>query len=256
MYNGLFVSVVFATYREKRSIKRVIDSFFKSGFVDEVVVVNNNASVGTDDEVKKTKARIVYETRQGYGYAFQTAMKEAQGDLVVVCEPDGSFLGEDLERFLVYSKGFDIVLGSRTSLIPSLSVAGMGVVRKFANVLEAKTIEVLFNTNALTDVGCTFKLFHKRALKRLMPLWRIKKSALFNTELILLTVREGISFVEIPITYKKRVGNSMIVGSFWSAVKWAIVIQIYIFIFWLEWTIKRLAFGDKKIKGLVHRKMK
>ena len=46
------------------------------------MVVNNNAEKGTDEEVRKTKARLVYETRQGYGYAFQRAISEAKGDLV------------------------------------------------------------------------------------------------------------------------------------------------------------------------------
>mgnify|MGYP001616655569 FL=1 len=43
MYGNKTVSVVFATYREKGSVRRVIDKFFASGFVDEIVVVNNNA---------------------------------------------------------------------------------------------------------------------------------------------------------------------------------------------------------------------
>ena len=169
-----------ATYREKRSIRRVIESFFETGFVDEIVVVNNNAEPGTDEEVKKTKAKLVHEPRQGYGYAFAKAILEAKGDYVVVSEPDGTFLGHDLERFLVYAKDFDVVLGTRTSQIGSLSGAGMGLVRKFANVIEAKTIEVLFNTFALTDVGCAYKLFKRKTLSKLSPLWSIKKTALFN----------------------------------------------------------------------------
>lgn len=240
MYNGKSVSVVFATYREKKSIRSVIEEFWKTGFVDEIVVVNNNAEVGTDEEVKKTKARIVYEKRQGYGYAFQTALKSAAGDLIIVSEPDGTFQGKDLERFLVYSRDFDVVLGSRTSLIPSLLFGGMGVIRKFANVIEAKTIEILFNTNALTDVGCASKLFTRKALRKITPLWKIQKSALFNTELVLLTVREDVSFVEIPITYLKRVGKSAVVGNNWQAVRWAFIIQTYILIFWANWIIGKI----------------
>ncbi len=201
MYNGKSVSVVFATYREKNSIRQVINNFWKSGFVDEIVVVNNND--------------------------------------IVVCEPDGTFIASDLERFLVYSKSFDIVLGSRTSLIPSLSSAGMGIIRKFANVLEAKTIEVLFNTNALTDVGCAYKLFTRPSLKRITPLWRIKKSPLFNTELVLLAVSQRINFVEIPITYLKRIGTSAIVDNWLQAIKWAFIIKIYILYYWISWIITK-----------------
>lgn len=235
MYKGKSVSVVLATYREKKSIKKTINDFFATGFVDEVVVVNNNAERGTTQEVKKTKARQVFEPEQGYGFAFQRAIKEAKSDLVIVSEPDGTFKASDIERFLIYSQDFEIVLGTRTSQIGSLSGEGMGIFRKFANVIEAKTIEVLFNTFALTDVGCAYKLFTRSALKKLIPLWTIQKSPLFNTELVLLTVSQRFHFVEIPITYKKRIGQSSIVGNTFQEIKWGLLIQIYIIGFWSKW---------------------
>jgi len=233
MYEGKTVSVVFATYRERKSIKKVIDDFFKTGFVDEVIVVNNNAEKGTDEEIKKTKAKLLYEPRQGYGYAFQKAIKSATSDYVLVCEPDGTFKASDIERFLVYSRDFDVVIGTRTSQIGALSGASMGILRKFANVIEAKTIEVLFDSVALTDVGCAYKLFKRSALNKIIPLWKNQKTALFNTELTLLTVALGIKFVEIPITYAPRVGRSQIVGNWYQVIKWAFVIQFYIFYFWI-----------------------
>ncbi|OGM70777.1 hypothetical protein A2975_02710 [Candidatus Woesebacteria bacterium RIFCSPLOWO2_01_FULL_44_14] len=232
MYEGKTVSVAIATYREKKSIRKVINDFFETGFVDEVIVVNNNAQKGTDDEVGKTKAKLFYEKRQGYGFAFMNAIKQAKGDYVVVCEPDGTFLASDLERMLVYARDFDVVLGSRTSQIGSLSGEGMGIARKFANVIEAKTIEILFNSVALTDVGCAYKLFKRKALTKIMPRWRMRSSPLFNTELILLTVSQKLKFVEIPITYKRRVGRSSIVDNWYQVIRWAITIQVYIFFFW------------------------
>ena len=59
MYQSKKVSVVLGTYREKRSIKKVVDSFFATGFVDEVVVVDNNALGNTREEVGKTKAKLI-----------------------------------------------------------------------------------------------------------------------------------------------------------------------------------------------------
>lgn len=234
MYNDKLVSVVFATYREKNSVRRVIEDFFASGFVDEIIVVNNNAEPGTEEEVKKTKARMVYEPRQGYGYTYQTGIAEARGDYILLCEPDGTFVGSDVERFLVYAKtGFDVVLGSRTGQNTPLSGADMGLGRKFANVLEAKTIEILFNTNSLTDVGCTYKLFTKQALKKLSPLWRTRNS-LFATELVLLTVSENMKFIEIPITFRKRIGASTFTDKWYKLAKWGIHIQLHIFAFWLR----------------------
>ncbi len=240
MYVNKSVSVVFGTYREKNSIKSVIDSFFDTGFVDEIIVVNNNAQEGTDEEVKKTKAKLIHEKRQGYGYAYQAGIKHAKGDYIVLCEPDGTYIGSDIEKLLIYAKdNFDVVLGSRTDQIGPLSGADMDFFRKWANVIEAKTIEVLFNTNSLTDVGCTYKLFKKSALNKLSQHWRTTNS-LFATELLLLTVSQNLKFIEIPINFRKRVGVSSLTGKWYQLIKWALLIQTYIFSFWLRWLFNKL----------------
>lgn len=240
MYKGKTVSVVFATYREKDSIKTVIEVFFNTGFIDEIIVVNNNAEQGTVEEVQKTKARMVYEKRQGYGYAFQKGIEEAKGDYIVLCEPDGTYTGKDLERFLVYAQdGFETVLGSRTGQSTKISGADMDFLRKFANVFEAKTIEYFFNTNSLSDIGCTYKLFTKSAINKTAHLWRTRNS-LFATELVLLTAAEKIHFIEIPVTFKKRVGTSTFVSTFSKMAKWGLRIYAFIFIFWIRWILKRI----------------
>ena len=67
MWNNKKISVVLPTYSEKESIQSCIESFFHTGVVDEVIVCNNNAAAGTSEEVGKTAAREVFESRQGYG---------------------------------------------------------------------------------------------------------------------------------------------------------------------------------------------
>jgi glycosyltransferase involved in cell wall biosynthesis len=234
MYNGKSVSVVFGTYREKDSIRAAINSFFDTGFVDEVIVVDNNAEVGTEKEVKKTNATLIHEPRQGYGYAYQAGIKKAKGDYIVLCEPDGTYDGADIERLLVYAKkGFDVVMGSRTGQSTLLSGADMDLWRKWANVLEAKSIEILFNTNALSDVGCTYKLFKKSVLRKMEKQWKCTNS-LFATELLLLTVSQNYSYIEIPLTFMKRVGTSSLTGKWYLLVKWGLHIQGYIVSFWVR----------------------
>src|SRR3989338_7546127 len=212
MYKGKKVSVVFATYREKNSVRAAIEDFLATRFVDEVIVVSNNAEPGTEEEIRKTPAKLLHEKRQGYGYTYQTGIAAATGDYIVLAEPDGTFLGSDLERLLVYAQDFPVVFGTRTNQSSILQGAAMGLVRKLANVFEAKVIEVLFATNSVTDVGCTYKLFEREALERLRPLWR-ERGALFATELLLLTVAGRIPFVEIPITFRARVGTSSLTAS-------------------------------------------
>ncbi len=239
MWNGKRVSVVFATYKEKNSVRTAIEEFLATGVVDEVIVVNNNAEPGTDEEVQKTSAVRLYEKRQGYGYTYQTGILAATGDLIVVAEPDGTFRGADIFRLLTYSNDFTVVFGTRTNQSSILDGAAMGLLRKLADVFEAKVIEVLFKTNSLTDIGCTYKLFHRSAIEKIKTKWR-EGSPLFATELILLTVTERIPFIEIPITFRERVGESTLTENWKKLVSWGLRIMWYIIRFWLRWVSGQL----------------
>src|SRR3954447_26070506 len=104
VWNGKSVSVILMTYAERDSIRSVIDGFFDTGVVDEVLVVNNNAQAGTEEEIAKTKARQVLEPRQGYGHATRSGLLEASGELIVLAEPDGTFVPDDIRKLLVYSE--------------------------------------------------------------------------------------------------------------------------------------------------------
>ncbi len=46
MWNGKRVSVVLMTYAERDSIREVIEQFYATGYVDEVLVIDNNAQAG------------------------------------------------------------------------------------------------------------------------------------------------------------------------------------------------------------------
>ena len=141
MWHDKKVSVVFPTYNEKDSIRAAIEDFFASGYVDEVIVVNNNAAEGTDEEVRATRARLVHETRQGYGYAIWKGLEEAEGDLLVIAEPDGTFSGHDLIKLLAYSDDIPVVFGTRTQRELVWEGANMGFFLKWGNWAVGKLIE-------------------------------------------------------------------------------------------------------------------
>lgn len=238
MYKDKTVSVVISTYREKNSVRKVTNDFFDTGYVDEVVVVNNNAEAGTDDEIRKTQAKLIHEHRQGYGYGYRRGIKEATGDYIVLCEADNTFTAEDLERFLVFAKDFPIVVGSRTNRSTILDTRTMGPLRRLADVIYAKVIEVIYSTTTLTDIGCTYKLFHKEVLRKLEPQFKTTNS-LFATELMLLAATNRIPFVEIPVTFRERIGTSGTIPNSGKLAEWAIRLWIFIWTYWWKWQWKR-----------------
>jgi glycosyltransferase involved in cell wall biosynthesis len=233
MWNGQTVSVILMTYAEKDSIRKVIEGFCATGVVDEIVVVNNNAVPGTAEEVNATCARQVFETRQGYGYASQRGLAEATGDLLILAEPDGTFLPRDIMKLLVYSDDCDAVFGTRTTRDMIWRGANMNWFLRWGNWSVAKLVEVLFNTNHLSDVGCTYRLLTRGTLRRIQDKFTVGGSQ-FGPELMLLTVASGARVVEIPVNYLPRVGTSSVTGDMRKALVLGIQMIAFIVKFRLE----------------------
>jgi glycosyltransferase involved in cell wall biosynthesis len=212
MWNGGEVSVVLMTYAERDSIRGVIEGFFATGLVDEVLVVDNNAQRGTREEVAKTRARLVHEQRQGYGHATRRGLLEARGDVIILAEPDGTFLPEDMLKLLVYSAECDAVFGTRTTRELIWAGANMAPFLRWGNWAVAKLIEVLFNTSHLSDVGCTYRLLRKDTARHVASKMTVGGSHA-GAEIMLLTILSGARFVEVPVNYLPRVGVSSVTGN-------------------------------------------
>jgi glycosyltransferase involved in cell wall biosynthesis len=211
MWNGKRVSVVLMTYAERYSIREVIEGFFQTGVVDEVLVVDNNAQPGTREEVGRTRAHLVHEPRQGYGHASRRGLAESSGDLVVLTEPDGTFLPGDIFKLLVYSDDCDAVFGTRTTPQFIWSGANMAWYLRWGNWGVAKLVEALFNTRHISDVGCTYRLLRRDLAEHVAERMTVGGSHA-GAEIMLLAILSGARFVEVPVNYLPRVGTSSVTG--------------------------------------------
>lgn len=218
MWQGKTLSVVLPTYNEKDSIQQSIREFEATQVVDEIIVVNNNAAPGTSEEVAPTSAREVHESRQGYGAAIQRGFRESTCDLIIVCEPDGTFRGADVFKLLAYIQDFDVVYGSRTVKELIWAGANMGLFLKWGNYAVAKLMEVLFNTTSLTDVGCTMRCIRREALTRIQPNFTVEGS-FFGPEMMLISILQDHRVIQIPVNYTERVGHSSVTGNQWVAAR-------------------------------------
>jgi glycosyltransferase involved in cell wall biosynthesis len=241
MYRGQRISVVLPTYNEKDSIRKVIGDFEELGIVDEILVINNNAAAGTSEEVRPTSAREIHEPVQGYGAAIQRGFAESTGDLVVVCEPDDTFLARDLHKFLAYAEDVDIVYGSRTVKTFIWERANMGFLLKWGNWAVAKLMEVLFNTNYLSDVGCTYRMIRRTALLGMLGTFEVR-SNFFGPEMMVRGYRMRFRCLQIPVNYKDRVGQSSVTGDFRKAAVLGLqmIVLIIAMRFGLERWLRRL----------------
>ncbi len=239
MYKGNRVSIILPTYNEKDSIAKVINDFFAIPEVDEVIVINNNAAQGTSEEVAKTKALEIVEPIQGYGSAIMRGFREAKGDLLVVCEPDDTFVAQDIYKLLAYSEDLDIVYGSRTVANFIWKGANMGFILRHGNWAVAKMLQVLFNTNSLSDVGCTFRLVHKDVIQQMLPHLKVT-SNFFGPEMMVRGYLMKFKSIQIPMNYKERVGKSSVTGDMGKAFK--LGMQMIVLIVAMRFKMEKLLF--------------
>lgn len=218
MHGSKTVSVVLPAYNEEGYIRPAVDDFFIPSIVDEVVVVDNNSRDRTADEVRQTRARLVNETRQGYGFALRRGLQEATGDIVILAEPDGTFIGRDVLKLLAYADDFDMVCGTRTTRELVWEQANMGWFLRMGNWTVAKLLQVLHGGPSLSDCGCTLRLTHRAALERIRGELTVGGSH-FLPEMVILALKKGLKVIEVPVNYRGRVGESKITGNLTGALK-------------------------------------
>ncbi len=232
MWKTKTVCVILPTYNEKDSIMQVIRDYFDTGYVDEVIVVNNNAARGTKEIVDKTNARQVFENKQGYGYAIRKGIDEAKSDLIVISEPDNTFFAGDIIKLLAYADDYDAVWGTRTDIRFIEKGANMGMALRLGNFFVAKLFQFLFNTTRLTDVGCTLKLYKRETIDSIKKHFKVGREH-FGVELMVLTALSGFSIIEVPVKYNKRVGKSSVTGHLSKTLYLAIKMIMTIFYYFI-----------------------
>ena len=166
MWNGKKVSVVLMTYAERDSIRSVIEGFFATGLVDEVLVVDNNAQPGTArGGGQDAGARWSTSRRQGYGHATRRGLLEAQRRPDRAGRARRHLPARGPHQAARLQRECDAVFGTRTTRELIWAGANMAWFLRWGNWAVAKLVEVLFNTSHLSDVGCTYRLLRRETAR-------------------------------------------------------------------------------------------
>ena len=218
MYKNKKVTLVFPTYNEQENIQNAIKDFKNIKIFDEIIVVDNNSTDKTNSIARKCGAQVVNEKKQGYGFALMKGLKSAKGNIIILCEPDGTFLDSDTKKLRNNLKSCDCIIGSRTHKKYIKKCANMNLGLRLGNILLAKLIQILFNSPPLSDCGCTYRVMKKSVVEKVLPNLTVGSSH-FLPELTINVIQEGFSIKEIPVHYKKRIGKSKITGSLNKTIK-------------------------------------
>jgi hypothetical protein len=207
------VTVALTAYNDELSIAAAVQDFLSSPLVRNVIVVSNNSSDATLERAAAAGAIAVNEPVQGYGRCVYRCLTEALAlddtELIVLCEGDRTFRASDLDKFLAYAPHADIVNGTRTVERLRQYTTQLSTFMYYGNLFVGKLLEAKhLGKCTITDVGTTYKLCHRDALRRLLPDLDPRINLEFNAYFLDKALETGLAIVECPITFHQRVGVS------------------------------------------------
>ncbi|MCI0419468.1 MAG: glycosyltransferase family 2 protein [Anaerolineae bacterium] len=203
------VTVIIPALNEAGNIGKVMREVRAIAQV-EVIVVDNNSTDSTAEEAEQAGAKVVIESRRGYGYACAAGVAAAQdAEVLVFMDGDYSFSPADLPLLLspVLNDQADIVLGSRERGI--IAPGAMPPHQRFGNWLVSRLMNLLYGIS-ITDLG------PYRAIRRqlLSELDMQEMTYGWPTEMIVKSARRGARIVEVPVSYQsRRYGHSKVSGT-------------------------------------------
>lgn len=220
------VAVVIPVFNERDSLPLVVAAIPRA-LVDEIVVVDNDSTDDTDAIARGLPVRVVREERRGYGSACLAgvaALASRPPDVLVFLDGDFSDHPEELPRLLdAIAAGADMVIGSR--MLGAREPGALLPQARFGNALACFLIRALYG-HRYTDLG-PFRAIRSRAYQRL----RMRDTTFgWTCEMQVKALNEGLRVVEVPVSYRRRVGVSKITGTFSGTLRAAYKIL---------WTIAR-----------------
>lgn len=221
------IKVIIPAYNEEASIPLVIKAI--PAIVNEIIVVSNTSTDNTELNAKNAGATVLIEPQKGYGYAClkgldYIAKQDSKPDIVVFLDGDYSDYPEELTKIVkpIIEENIDFVVGAR---VKELREEGaMTKPQIFGNWL-ATTLMGLFFKSTFTDLGP----FRAIKYSKLLDLKMEDKTYGWTVEMQLKALKQKMSYKEIGVNYRNRIGVSKVSGTVKGAIFAGVKILTWIF---------------------------
>ncbi len=169
----------------------------------EVLVVDDGSSDSTVSVVRalaesEPRLRLLEEPHRGKGGAVRVGMLAATGQFRFLCDADFSMPAREIDRFLPpYLEGCDVAIATREG--PGAVRVGEPTHRHIMGRVFNGLIQFLL-LPGIEDSQCGFKCFSARSAEFLFSRQTTEGFA-FDVEILFLAREQGMSIVEVPITW-------------------------------------------------------
>ena len=206
------LTVLLPTYNEELAIEPVLDEIVAAldneSIHYEILVVDDASTDATADLAEQYAAdcwqcpvRVIRcPENRGAGAARKVGIRNAQGDVVVMLDADGTYPAASIPDLLKHFPAYDQVNGARTSeqgTLPWLRVPAKWFIRKLACYLTGVKIP---------DLNTGLKAFKRDAM--LPWLWVVPNGFSCVTTMTLAFLTNGYAVKYVPIPYRTRIGQS------------------------------------------------
>ena len=207
------VTVALTAYNDEESIGPSVKDFLSHPLVKRVIVVSNNSKDRTFEFAQQAGAVVFNELQPGYGRCVHRCLTEALAyedtECVALCEGDMTFRARDLTKLLAYLPHAEIVNGTRIVEQLRAYETQLSTFMYYGNFFVGKLLEAKhFGNGTFTDVGTTYKILRRPALRRLMPHLNPAVNLEFNAHFLDTALGRSFLMIECPITFHARVGRS------------------------------------------------
>lgn len=196
------ITVVIPTLNEEEAIGTVLVDVPKD-VVDEVIIVDSSTD-GTAKIAESLGANVIFVSKKGYGWALQTGVEKAKGEVVVYMDGDYTYDPKeiyDLVRPILNGK-YDVVLGSR--LRGRMFPGSMSFLNRFGNFVLSLIFSIVF-FKGVSDTQCGFRAMRKSFLNGLSY---VDYGMPYVTEQLAKLIRRGARIGNVPVTYRPRIGTT------------------------------------------------
>ncbi|HMU42591.1 MAG TPA: glycosyltransferase family 2 protein [Ignavibacteriaceae bacterium] len=220
------IFVIIPAYNEEKSIGLVVREIPKH-IVSEIIVVNNNSTDATDEQAKLAGAKVLFESYRGYGAACLKGieyLKNKNCDIVVFMDGDLSDYPEELNLLInpILQNNFDFVVGSR--ILGKREKGSLPFQSRFGSVVAGLLINLFWKIK-YTDLGP----FRAIKFEKLLQLNMNDKWYGWTVQMQVRAAKQKLKIIEVPVSYRKRIGKSKVTGTFKGTIMASIIILKTIF---------------------------